>query len=179
MAWICLQNDDYRNSQFCVVTGPNQDIAIKLIKRMKALFEAHNIMFDSKETVLELKCLQNRSVSFKLYWRIQSPRQSQVHLTRWSRFFQKEWTRRYGHVSERYIPKSYPYNWTTFSSHILFPFLLFQECYHRSLLLMSKQSTSQRSLLSYFTTNQNFIYIRNVTTFSTYNQGSILLSVSI
>lgn len=94
MAWICLRNEDYRNSQFCVVTGPNQDIAIKLIKRMKALFEPHNIIFDSKETVLELKCLQNRSVSFKLYWCIQSPRQSQVHLTRWSRFFQKEWTRR-------------------------------------------------------------------------------------
>jgi hypothetical protein len=32
MAWLCLQDDDYRNSQMCVVTGPNQDIAIKLIK---------------------------------------------------------------------------------------------------------------------------------------------------
>jgi hypothetical protein len=28
-----------RNSQMCIVTGPNQDIAIKLIKRMKGLFE--------------------------------------------------------------------------------------------------------------------------------------------
>ena len=39
MAWLCLRNDDYRNSQMCIVTGPNIDIAIKLIKRMKALFE--------------------------------------------------------------------------------------------------------------------------------------------
>jgi hypothetical protein len=39
MAWLCLRNDDYRNSQMCIVTGPNQDIAIKLIKRMKGLFE--------------------------------------------------------------------------------------------------------------------------------------------
>jgi hypothetical protein len=33
MAWLCLRNDDYRNSQMCIVTGPNIDIAIKLIKR--------------------------------------------------------------------------------------------------------------------------------------------------
>jgi hypothetical protein len=39
MAWLCLRNDDYKNSQMCIVTGPNIDIAIKLIKRMKALFE--------------------------------------------------------------------------------------------------------------------------------------------
>jgi hypothetical protein len=40
MAWLCLRNNnDYRNSQMCIVTGPNIDIAIKLIKRMKSLFE--------------------------------------------------------------------------------------------------------------------------------------------
>jgi hypothetical protein len=55
MAWICLRNDDYRNSQMCIVTGPNQDIAIKLIKRMKGLFEHKlGITFANKETVLEL-----------------------------------------------------------------------------------------------------------------------------
>lgn len=54
MAWLCLRNDDYRGSQMVMVTGPNQDIAIKLIKRMKGLFERHGITFDSKETVIEL-----------------------------------------------------------------------------------------------------------------------------
>jgi hypothetical protein len=55
MAWLCLRNDDYRNSQMCIVTGPKIDIAIKLIKRMKALFEPKlHVTFDSKETVLEL-----------------------------------------------------------------------------------------------------------------------------
>ena len=38
MAWLCLRNDD-KNSQMVIVTGPNQELAIKLIKRMKALFE--------------------------------------------------------------------------------------------------------------------------------------------
>ena len=54
MAWLCLRNDDYRGSQMVIVTGPNQELAIKLIKRIKMLFEPHNISFDSKETVIEL-----------------------------------------------------------------------------------------------------------------------------
>jgi hypothetical protein len=40
MAWLCLRNNDDQNSQMCIVTGPNIDIAIKL--------------FDSKETILDL-----------------------------------------------------------------------------------------------------------------------------
>ena len=54
MAWLCLRNDDYRNSQMVIVTGPNQELAIKLIKQIKALFEPAGIIFDSKETVIEL-----------------------------------------------------------------------------------------------------------------------------
>jgi hypothetical protein len=55
MTWLCLRNNDYRNSQMCIVTGPNIDIAIKLIKRMKSLFERKlGLTFPSKETVLEL-----------------------------------------------------------------------------------------------------------------------------
>jgi hypothetical protein len=32
MAWLCLRNDDYQNSQMVIVTGPNQELAIKLIR---------------------------------------------------------------------------------------------------------------------------------------------------
>jgi hypothetical protein len=35
MAWLCFYNDDYRNSQMVIVKGPNQELAINLIKRMK------------------------------------------------------------------------------------------------------------------------------------------------
>ena len=34
MAWLCLINNDYRNSQMCIVTGPNINIAIKLIRSL-------------------------------------------------------------------------------------------------------------------------------------------------
>ena len=50
MAWLCLRNNDYKGSQMVIVTGPNQELAIKLIKRMKMLFQ-NSISFDSKETV--------------------------------------------------------------------------------------------------------------------------------
>jgi hypothetical protein len=39
MAWLCIYDNSYRNSQMVIVTGPNLDLAIKLIKRMKAIFE--------------------------------------------------------------------------------------------------------------------------------------------
>jgi hypothetical protein len=37
MAWVCVRNDDYKGAQMVIVTVPNQELAIKLIKRMKAL----------------------------------------------------------------------------------------------------------------------------------------------
>ena len=56
MAWLCLKDDNYRDSQMVIVTGPNQELAIKLIKRMKGLFtEKLGITFDSKEAVLKPK----------------------------------------------------------------------------------------------------------------------------
>jgi hypothetical protein len=48
MAWLCLRNDDYKSSQMVIVTGPNQELAIKLIKKMKALFELATVTFSTK-----------------------------------------------------------------------------------------------------------------------------------
>ena len=39
MAWLCTKDDTYRNSQMVIVTGPNLNLAIKLMKRLKAIFE--------------------------------------------------------------------------------------------------------------------------------------------
>jgi late competence protein required for DNA uptake (superfamily II DNA/RNA helicase) len=55
MAWLCTSGDRNSNGQMCIVTGPNIDIAIKLIKRMKNIFENKlGLVFQNKETVLEL-----------------------------------------------------------------------------------------------------------------------------
>src|SRR6188508_2702735 len=52
---MCTNNTTTTLGQMCIVTGPNIDIAINLIKRIKGLFEPKlGVTFDSKETVLEL-----------------------------------------------------------------------------------------------------------------------------
>jgi hypothetical protein len=98
MAWLCLKGDDYRDSQMVIVVGPNQDLAIKLIKRMKAMFaDKLGVVFDSKETVLELNGCEiqaypsNHIDSFRS---LTNPK------------FQQEDVR---HVAERYIAKSDPF----------------------------------------------------------------------
>jgi hypothetical protein len=60
MAWLCTKDNQWRNCQMCIVTGPNIDMAIKLIKRAKNIFETKlGLTFQNKETVLELNgCLK-------------------------------------------------------------------------------------------------------------------------
>jgi hypothetical protein len=110
MVWLCLRNDDYKNSQMCIVTGPNIDIAIKLIKRMKALFESKlHVTFDSKETVLELNgCTIEAYPSNHIdaYRALDNPK---FILIDEGDFFRKGEQEDVRHVSERYIAKSDPY----------------------------------------------------------------------
>ena len=110
MSWLCLRNDDYNRSQICIVTGPNIDIAIKLIKRMKGLFEPKlGVTFDSKETVLQLNgCTIEAYPSNHLdaYRALDNPK---FILIDESDFFRKGEQEDVRYVSERYIAKSDPY----------------------------------------------------------------------
>ena len=110
MAWLCLRNDGYRNSQMCIVTGPNIDIAIKLIKRMKGLFEPKlGLTFANKETVLELNgCTIEAYPSNHIdaYRALDNPK---FILLDEADFFRKGEQEDVRHVSERYIAKSDPY----------------------------------------------------------------------
>jgi hypothetical protein len=94
----------------CIVTGPNIDIAIKLIKRMKALFEPKiGITFDSKETVLELNgCTIEAYPSNHIdaHRALDNPK---FILIDEGDFFRKGEQEDVRHVSERYIAKSDPY----------------------------------------------------------------------
>jgi hypothetical protein len=109
MGWLCLKDNTYRNSQMCIVTGPNQDIAIKLIQRMKRLFEPHNITFANKETLLELNgCTIEAFPSNNLdaYRALDNPK---FILLDEADFFRKSEQEDVRHVSERYIAKSDPF----------------------------------------------------------------------
>jgi terminase large subunit-like protein len=110
MAWLCLKDNTLSGSQMCIVTGPNIDIAIKLIKRMKALFESRlHATFDSKETVLELNgCTIEAYPSNHIdaYRALDKPK---FILIDEGDFFRKSEQEDVRHVSERYIAKSDPY----------------------------------------------------------------------
>lgn len=110
MAWLCLKDDTFRNSQMCIVTGPNVEIAIKLIRRLKAIFEPKlNVTFESKETVIELNgCMIEAYPSNHLdaYRALDNPKFIFIDE---ADFFRKGEQEEVRHVSERYIGKSDPY----------------------------------------------------------------------
>jgi hypothetical protein len=110
MTWLCLRNNDYRNSQMCIVTGPNQELAIKLIKRMKALLEEKlGITFDSKETVLELNGSTIEAFPSNHLDAFRSLTNPKFILLDEADFFRKREQEDVRHVSERYIAKSDPF----------------------------------------------------------------------
>ena len=110
MSWLCLRDDNLADSQMCIVTGPNIDIAIKLINRLKAIFEPKlNIIFQDKETVLRLnRCTVEAFPSNHLdaYRALDNPKFIFIDE---ADFFRKSEQEDVRHVSERYIGKSDPY----------------------------------------------------------------------
>jgi hypothetical protein len=110
MAWLCLRNDEYQNGQMVIVTGPNQELAIKLIKRMKGLFEDKlGITFDSKETILELNGCSIEaypSNHIDAFRSLTNPRFILVDEADFLPKFQQDDVRS---VAERYIAKSDPF----------------------------------------------------------------------
>ncbi len=110
MAWLCTKDDTYRNSQMVIITGPNLSLAVKLIQRLKAIFEPKlNILFDTKETVVELNgCVveafpSNHLDSFR------SLTNPAFLLLDELDFIRKSDQDDVRHVSERYIGKSNPF----------------------------------------------------------------------
>ena len=67
MAWLCVRDDTYREAQMVIITGPNLSLAVKLISRLKAIFEPKlNIAFQDKETVVRSEWLQRLKPSHQI-----------------------------------------------------------------------------------------------------------------
>ena len=109
MAWLCLRNDEYRGSQMIIITGPNQELAIKCIKRIKALFEPHGIYFDSKETLIELNGCSIEAYPSNHIDAFRSLTNPKFILLDEADFFRKGEQEEVRHVAERYIAKSDPF----------------------------------------------------------------------
>ena len=110
MAWLCTRDETFDGSQMCIVTGPNNEMATKLIKRTKGIFEPKlGLYFQSKETVLKLNgCTIEAYPSNHIdsYRALDNPK---FILLDESDFFRKGEQEGVRHVSERYIAKSDPY----------------------------------------------------------------------
>jgi len=110
MAWLCTKDKSCGDYQMCIVTGPNIDIATKLIRRAKNIFERRlGIYFDNKETLLELNgCSIEAYPSNHLdsYRALEHPK---FILIDEGDFFRKSEQEDVRFVTERYIGKSDPY----------------------------------------------------------------------
>ena len=92
-----------------IVTGPNQELAIKLIKRIKALFEPAGITFDSKETVIELNGCSIEAYPSNHIDAFRSLTNPKFILLDEGDFYAKFQQDDVRHVAERYIAKSDPF----------------------------------------------------------------------
>jgi hypothetical protein len=109
MLWLCVRDNRYTNSQMCIVTGPDLEIALGLIQRMKRIFENINIFIQNKETVLEVNGVMIKafpSNHLETYRGLTSPKF--IFLDEGD-FFRESNIRNVRDTTERYIAKSNPY----------------------------------------------------------------------
>jgi hypothetical protein len=109
MVWLCVYDDKYSGSQMVLVTGPSLEIALTLVKRLKSLFSKHEILFEFKETFLELNkvsisCYPSHHLD--TFRALEKP--SLIFLDE-ADFFPISEQQNARHISERYIGKSSPF----------------------------------------------------------------------
>jgi late competence protein required for DNA uptake (superfamily II DNA/RNA helicase) len=110
IAWLCTKDGHFANAQICIVTGPNQDMAIKLIKRLKGIFSSKlGIYFTNKETVLELNGCMIEAYPSNHIDSFRSLTNPKFIFLDEADMFRKGEQEEVRHVSERYIGKSDPY----------------------------------------------------------------------
>lgn len=116
MAWICLCNNStsgITGSQMCIVTGPRIELAITLIDRLKGLFSQINlakpILFDSKETVIELNGVHIEAYPSHHLDAMRGLKDVSFIYLDESDFFPPGQQQGARDVSERYIAKSNPW----------------------------------------------------------------------
>ncbi|MDQ5868957.1 MAG: hypothetical protein M3530_04425 [Thermoproteota archaeon] len=106
MAWLCTKDGTFGTSQMCIVTGPNIDIATKLIKRLKTIFEPKlGLTFSDKETVLKLNGCTIEAYPSNHIHAFRALDNPKFILLDEADFFRKGEQEDVRHVSERYIGK--------------------------------------------------------------------------
>jgi hypothetical protein len=109
MLWLCVRDDAYQNTQMCIVTGPNIDLAKKLIGRIKRMVVDLSLFQRETDYALEVNaCLIQAYPSHNLgsYRSLTAPK---FILIDEGDFFPSGQLEDVRHVAERYIAKSSPW----------------------------------------------------------------------
>jgi hypothetical protein len=109
IVWLATKDNAFNNKQVVIVTGPNWQIAITLIKRIKAIFLRHLITFNNKETVLDINGCHIESYpshNIDAFRALESPK---FILLDECDFFPPQSMLDIRNVAERYIAKPNPY----------------------------------------------------------------------
>jgi len=111
MLWLCLRNNEYQGCQMCIVTGPNIDLAKKLIKRMKDLIiDYPGFKFDTiADYVLEINHCWIQAYPSHNLGSFRSLDKAKFIFIDEGDFFPVGQLEEIRHVSERYIAKSNPW----------------------------------------------------------------------
>ena len=110
IAWLSTRNNDLNGSQVVIVTGPNIDLAIVLIRRLKNIFAPKfGLRFDDKETVLNLNGCHIQAYPSNHIDSFRSLSSPKFILLDESDMFRLSDQPEVRHVAERYIAKSNPY----------------------------------------------------------------------
>jgi hypothetical protein len=106
--YMCMHNDSLKGKQVVILVGPSIGLAVKLMKRLRRMFEPHGITFDYKETFLvingvEIECYPSHHLdSFR------SLEHPKIIYVSEGDFFPPSEQSDVRHISERYIAKSDP-----------------------------------------------------------------------
>ena len=112
LRWIlykAMTSDEWTGKQVPIIVGPNINLATKLIKRIRRIFENHNIFFDTKETFVvingvEIECFPSHHLD--AVRSLESP--ACIYISE-ADFFPIGQQSEVRQVSERYITKSNPH----------------------------------------------------------------------
>jgi hypothetical protein len=111
MMWLCLKDNEMQGCQMCIVTGPNIDLAKKLIRRMRNLIKDYpGFRFDTEtDYVLEVNKCQVQAYPSHNLGSFRSLDKCKFIFLDEADFFPVGQLQDVRDVSERYIAKSNPH----------------------------------------------------------------------
>jgi hypothetical protein len=114
MLWLCVRNNEYQDTQMCIVTGPNMEVAKTLIRRMRNVIKDYKGFEFDEESGIKL-VVNGCSIQaypanhIDSYRGLSAPKFILLDEADFFRKGEEEYGREVRDVTERYIGKSKPW----------------------------------------------------------------------